>query len=189
MQADSDNRVVGRHCVSATAVPVTAGADSQSRPTRLRRRSRRLDVIFGSTRPLFFLTICTANRARFLDNPATHEQFVAFCERSPELAQVWVGRYVLMPDHIHVFVSSDDAVALSRWTGSLKKFLAAHWRAQGKTAPFWQEGFFDHVLRSGESYDGKWEYVRQNPLRAGLLKAPEEWPFAGEIHSLPWEGD
>ena len=32
-----------------------------------------------------------------------------------------------------------------------------------------QEGFFDHLLRSYESYAQKWEYVRENPVRAGLV--------------------
>ena len=50
----------------------------------------------------------------------------------------------------------------------------------------WQTGFFDHVLRSGESYGEKWEYVRMNPVRAGLAARPEDWPYAGEIEVLRW---
>ncbi len=50
----------------------------------------------------------------------------------------------------------------------------------------WQAGFFDHVLRSSESYGEKWEYVRMNPVRAGLAARPEDWPYAGEIEALRW---
>ncbi len=91
-----------------------------------------------------------------------------------------------MPDHLHVFVSPEDSAALSRWTGSLKKFLAAHWRKAGLKAPFWQEGFFDHMLRSDESYADKWAYVGQNPVRAGLVQDSHDWTYAGEIHPLMW---
>jgi len=45
----------------------------------------------------------------------------------------------------------------------------------------WQPGFFDHVLRSDESYDGKWNYVRENPVRAGLVRAPADYPFWGSF--------
>jgi hypothetical protein len=45
----------------------------------------------------------------------------------------------------------------------------------------WQKSFFDHVLRSDESAAEKWEYVRQNPVRAGLVASADEWPYAGEI--------
>ena len=49
-------------------------------------------------------------------------------------------------------------------------------------APLWQKEFFDHLIRSGESYSEKWEYVRQNPYRAGLVTDADDWPFRGHIH-------
>jgi hypothetical protein len=45
----------------------------------------------------------------------------------------------------------------------------------------WQEGFFDHLMRSAESYAEKWEYVRQNPVREKLCEQTEAWPYQGEI--------
>jgi putative transposase len=48
----------------------------------------------------------------------------------------------------------------------------------------WQEEFFDHVLRSSESYSQKWDYVKENPVRAGLVASAAEWPWQGEIESL-----
>lgn len=41
-------------------------------------------------------------------------------------------------------------------------------------------------MRSAESYDAKWEYVRANPVRAGLVADPDDWPYQGEISILPW---
>jgi hypothetical protein len=39
-------------------------------------------------------------------------------------------------------------------------------------------------MRSAESYEEKWTYVRENPVRAGLVKRSTDWPFQGEIHRL-----
>jgi len=50
-----------------------------------------------------------------------------------------------------------------------------------KRAWRWQEGYHDHKFRTPESETRKWEYVCLNPVRAGLVKRPEEWPFGGEI--------
>jgi len=50
----------------------------------------------------------------------------------------------------------------------------------------WQAEFFDHLLRSAESYESKWEYVRQNPVREQLVERPEDWPFQGELSDLRW---
>lgn len=51
-------------------------------------------------------------------------------------------------------------------------------------APYWQERFFDHVMRSRESYEQKWLYVRDNPVRAGLVGNWSDWPYQGEINPL-----
>jgi putative transposase len=70
---------------------------------------------------------------------------------------------------------------------SLRSVLGKRLVEMGHDKPHWQEGFFDHVLRSGESYAQKWSYVRMNPVRAGLTAAPEEWPFQGEIVPLRFD--
>lgn len=45
---------------------------------------------------------------------------------------------------------------------------------------------WDTQLRAGESYDAKWEYVRQNGVRHGLATAANEWPYQGELNILQW---
>lgn len=45
----------------------------------------------------------------------------------------------------------------------------------------WQEGFHDHKFRTPDNEQRKWEYMCLNPVRAGLVSRPEEWPFGGEI--------
>jgi REP element-mobilizing transposase RayT len=89
-----------------------------------------------------------------------------------------------MPDHIHVFVACEDSGKLSSWVKALKGTLSSLFRRRRLVAPFWQEGFFDHLLRSNESYDEKWLYVARNPVRAKLVAHEDDWPFGGEIHSL-----
>jgi REP element-mobilizing transposase RayT len=73
-----------------------------------------------------------------------------------------------MPDHLHFFVALDeDVVTLSAFTKSLKNALSKAMRTSGIPAPHWQKGFFEHVLRSSESYAEKWQYVRDKPVRGG----------------------
>ena len=38
-------------------------------------------------------------------------------------------------------------------------------------------GFFDRVLRNDQNYNQKWEYVRENPVRAGLALRADDWPY------------
>ena len=89
-----------------------------------------------------------------------------------------------MPDHAHLFVSGDDEFVLGRWVGELKQALAHANNWSKSNGQLWQEGFFDHVLRSDESMSEKWEYIRQNPVRAALVNDPEDWPYQGEIVAI-----
>ena len=97
-----------------------------------------------------------------------------------------------MPDHVHLFVRLGAAseTTVSDWIKGLKRHLdtaigaAGHARlasAARKPASFWQPGFHDHLLRHSESYAEKWNYVRENPVRAGLVTTADDWRYAGEI--------
>jgi putative transposase len=98
---------------------------------------------------------------------------------------VWVGRYVLMPDHLHLFAGfGPTSTSLPKWVKALKNMMSKNFTAAGIRAPHWEKGYFDRVIRSEESYEKKWHYVRANPVRKGLVLSAENWPYSGEIHEL-----
>ena len=139
----------------------------------------RLRWIFAHN-PLFFVTFCTYERRKLLASNPVHAAFVGFAEQAYWVHKIAVGRYVVMPDHVHLFVRGPDDFQLGPWVGMLKQALAKHTALAG-TSPIWQRGFFDHVLRKDESYGDKWNYVRENPVRAGFVNDPDEWRYSEEI--------
>ena len=154
---------------------------------RFNRRPLRLELLFANLRPFYFVTFNTSRRARLLACPQIHEAFRTFCFRAYEEHDVAVGRYVIMPDHVHLFVVlPPSGITLSKWMQALKSVLGKELLTLGYHKPHWQEGFFDHVLRGSESYSEKWDYVRMNPLRAGLCVEPANWRFQGEIVSISY---
>ena len=145
-----------------------------------KQRLHRLELVFVQS-PIYFVTACTEARRGPLANAGVHETFLRFARHGP-LFGAWVGAYVIMPDHFHLFVATDDReIALSQWMKSLKNTISRSRRLSGISAPHWQKTFFDHLLQSSESYSDKWRYVRENPVRARLVKNAEEWPFMGEV--------
>ena len=91
-----------------------------------------------------------------------------------------------MPDHIHLFCAPNitDAPSIERWMRFWKS-RATHGMAE-KAGRVWQRHHWDRQLRSGESYDDKWEYVRSNPVRHGYVTNPDDWPYQGELNELRW---
>lgn len=140
----------------------------------------RLQTVFADA-PVYFITCCTYRRRALLATSPVHAALLAFSTRAYAEYNVAVGRYALMPDHLHLFVSGDRAFQLGRWLGLLKQVLGKAVVRAAPTDPLWERGFFDHLLRSHESYDQKWNYVHENPVRAELVATAEDWPYAGEI--------
>jgi putative transposase len=151
-------------------------------------RLRRLSEVFQRF-PIYFVTACTYQRRGVLDQSDIHQSFIGFAQ-ARETRGAWVGAYILMPDHFHACVAIDDRrLTISAWMKSLKNTCSHVFRKAGLASPHWKKGFFDHILRSGESYSEKWKYVRENPVRAGLVRDWNEWPYQGEIFALQFEDD
>ena len=138
----------------------------------------------GNRSILVFVTQCTARRRQLLAREGVLPLLIEAWQR----ADFWqVGRFVVMPDHIHLFCQPTRFAG-----GSLKEWMT-RWRSQvtrkwlwNFEKPIWQRDFFDRQLRVGESYSSKWEYIRENPVRAGLCSHRDEWPWQGEVTSIEW---
>jgi len=137
----------------------------------------------GSSQQVLFISSRSAhtNDSDFLAKDEVHTAFVLFAKRVGCNFNVAVGRYVIMPDHVHVFVRGGCNFRLGAWIGALKQVLAKAGMLSRAKGQVWQEGFFDHLLRTNESYSQKWNYVRENPVRAGLVKSAADWPYQGEV--------
>jgi putative transposase len=147
-------------------------------------RPPRLGRLFEEySSPLSYITFNAHGRAAVLADAQVQQRFEQFAAGARE-REIYVGRYVLMPDHAHLFVAGPQEFKLEAWVRMLKLWLSGAIHAP---RPHWQEGVFDHLIRNNESYAEKWEYVRLNPVTAGLVARSEEWPFQGEINALPFD--
>ena len=79
--------------------------------------------------------------------------------------------FLLMPDHCHGLIAFPPNKRMQSVVENWKRYLA---RNHGLS---WQISFFDHRIRSGCELNLKADYIRNNPVRAGLVDRPEAWPF------------
>jgi putative transposase len=158
---------------------------------------------------ILFVTVGTRPRVPVFANRPFHEAFALACAD----AEAWsVGKYMIMPDHVHLFCSpaTDPRVGIKRWSGYLKERItkrlnlmamegepvasrvsatgsgSAQPRPPSRRAWHWQPDCWDTQIRNGEHYHEKWEYVRQNPVRKGLVDKPERWHWQGELNVVKW---
>ncbi len=146
-----------------------------------RRRPAHGVLSFPEAPTIVFVSVCTENRGKWLANKSAHQYLVDVWRE----ASAWhVGRYVLMPDHLHFFCSPAMLdIALDNWMKYWKSLWAKKIKRSDRR---WQAGYWDSRLRHGESYREKWQYVQQNPVRAGLVDVVEKWPYQGCMQELRW---
>jgi len=128
--------------------------------------------------------------------------------RDPRLAQIVVDAmyhfarerydllaFVVMPSHLHwVFQPMEAWVdqALTRdperspreqIIHSLNRYTAAKCnKLLGRQGTFWQHEPYDHWIRDVDELERIILYVEGNPVKAGLIAAPELWPFSSAAH-------
>jgi len=136
--------------------------------------------------PIVFLTVTTYKRQLILNTDWVHDILHSIWKSSAELNDWYVGDYLLMPDHLHCFACCGrKSVSLKQWMKMWKSLSARQMiRLHNLKPPIWQADYFDRYLRSSESYADKWNYVKLNPVRAGMVKDAHDWPFQGRIYAL-----
>lgn len=132
---------------------------------------------------IYFITFCVENRKSVLANALAWRICL---ETFAKLDQWTILAAIAMPDHLHLLASpvADREASVSAFAKWFKRwFNEAYWNRRlpapdgGRSRWHWQEGCFDRLLRSDESLSEKWEYLRQNPVRAGLVKNSDDWPY------------
>ena len=133
---------------------------------------------------LIYVSAVVKRRRPLLAN----QQIVGHIQTSWRKADHWlVGRWVIMPEHIHLFCApvKFPMTSLKRWMEYWQADATREWPVSVEK-PIWQKDFFDRQLRNGDSYHQKWLYLWENPIKEGLVKRPEDWPYQGEMNVLPW---
>ena len=82
---------------------------------------------------------------------------------------------LLMPDHLHGIIGFPREPGMAHIVATWKHFQS---RCCGIR---WQRDFFDHRLRNAKQLEDKWNYILENPQRAGLCANPANWPFVRTI--------
>lgn len=87
--------------------------------------------------------------------------------------------YVIMPNHLHLIIKPLGENTLAKIM-QLLKGSSAHGMNQllQRTGKFWQTENFDHLIRDNLGLREKWDYVKENPVRARLVDKAEDYPFS-----------
>ena len=127
---------------------------------------------------LYLITWTTSQRQpRFLDTESARA-----AARTISSTELWFPSrclcWVLMPDHWHGLIELGEGANLSTVVQRIKGVTARHVNQScAFDGPLWAKGFHDHALRRDEAIEQAAHYIIANPVRAGLVEDPMDYPY------------
>ncbi|MHB9296236.1 hypothetical protein PilKf_01995 [Pillotina sp. SPG140] len=90
-----------------------------------------------------------------------------------------------MDNHIHFLIAPEKNVSLSLIMKWIKMDFAIRWNKLHKTTGhLWGDRFHARMIENGEDFLRVFQYINQNPVKAGLVEQAKEWIFGGLYHYL-----
>ena len=86
--------------------------------------------------------------------------------------------WVVMPNHVHLLVEiwqTPQGQLIKNWKGFTARRIN---RVLGRSGKLWQDDYWDRYLRDEAHYHEVVRYIETNPVKAGLVKTREQWPFS-----------
>ena len=115
---------------------------------------------------------------KWLEDSRIARAVVQSLHRGKELGHYELFAYVVMPNHVHVLLG--PRVEIARITKGIKGVTAREAnKILGRIGePFWLTESFDHWIRTDFSFRRVIRYIEMNPVTAGLVGEPEDWPWS-----------
>ena len=117
--------------------------------------------------------------------------------RRPEIARLVIANWlhfdtdryqllawVVMPNHVHVMVDIRRGHPLSRIVHAWKSFTGKAIARMTGQRRIWQPDYWDRVIRSERHFGAAVDYIVENPVKAGLVRSADEWPWSGVAGAL-----
>ncbi len=122
----------------------------------------------------FFITTVTARRKPIFSDDARARLLIETLLHYRTEKKYEIHEFVVMPDHVHVLLTPSHEISLERAVQFIKGGFSFRLRARGTV---WQESFTNHHIRDERDFERHREYIRENPVVAGLMKRKEEYPY------------
>ena len=119
------------------------------------------------------------NREMVFRDPSDYKKYLFFLSKYSEEKEAAILAYCLMPNHIHLLVRPSDEQALAKMMQGITLCYSKYFNgANGRTGRLWECRYHSTVI-DGERY--LWsvsKYIENNPVRAGMVKRPEDYPYS-----------
>ncbi|MGA7218884.1 MAG: transposase [Candidatus Sulfotelmatobacter sp.] len=142
---------------------------------------------------LHFITTSCYHRLPFLRTVRSRNTLLSVLEQTRERYRFVVVGYVVMPEHIHLLMTEPEVGTPSTVMQVLKQRTArallpkrkrtnprqrSLFEDELKRRAFWQARSYDFNVWTAKKRVEKLRYMHRNPVKRGLVGAPEQWRWS-----------
>jgi putative transposase len=125
------------------------------------------------------------NRQAIVLDDIDRQQLLGDLRECAALHRVAIHAYVLMDNHLHLLATPESTEGLSRMMQSLgRRYVAAYNRRHQRSGTLWDGRFRAAPLEAAGYLLACMRYIELNPLRHGLVQAPQDYPWSSAAHHL-----
>ncbi len=149
-----------------------------------RKETIRLKGFDYASERVYFVTLVIKDRRKVFVNKELASKTIDCLVDLRKKMKFNLYCYCLMPDHFHGLIGiGDSGKSLGEICGSFKSIstrISWEW-FEGK---LWQRQFYDHIIRNEDDFFDCVRYIKQNPVKAGLVENLEDWSFTSRVDYL-----
>jgi putative transposase len=140
-------------------------------------RNANPDRIASSART-FFVTTKTSQGAPLLQSERNAMLLVNVLRGYVADGKFRIHDFVIMPNHLHVLLTVGRDMTIEKAMQFIKGGFSHRLKKDhGYLGEFWQRGFSEVRITDQESFLQHRKYIAGNPVKAGLVEAPEEFRY------------
>ena len=126
---------------------------------------------------VYFITAATAQRTPLFRKEPMAQLFIEVLFHYRDHKNYLLHEFVVMPDHFHLLIS--PTLSLERSLQLIKGGFSYRAKKElGFAGEIWEKSFYDRRVRGAEDYYNFKQYIRQNPVKQGLVAAFSDYPHS-----------
>ncbi|KPJ48542.1 MAG: hypothetical protein AMJ41_04700 [candidate division Zixibacteria bacterium DG_27] len=128
---------------------------------------------------IYFVTSKTHGNRKFFANKRSAPILLNCIDNFRKEGRYLLLAFVIMPDHLHIILKPNAKENISKIMHSIKRGSSRLINQMlNRNGPLWQSGFYEQIIRNEKEFWEKVNYIYNNPLKAGLVESPEDYPYS-----------
>jgi putative transposase len=123
------------------------------------------------------------NRGRVFSDDVDRRQYLSWLHEAGERHGLSVHAYVLMDNHVHLLATPDGDASLSLAMQAVgRRYVRWFNTRHGRSGTLWEGRFRSSLVEADRYLLACQRYVESNPVRAGMVESPADWPWSSYRH-------